>query len=39
VDGDEVTFLSASYRRWIDTARPVADAEPHFARLRERFEL
>jgi hypothetical protein len=39
VDGDEVTFLSASYRRWIDAALPVADAEAHLARLQQRFEL
>jgi hypothetical protein len=29
VDGDEVTFLSSSYRRRIDAALPVADAEAH----------
>jgi hypothetical protein len=39
VHGDEVTFLSASYRRWIDAAMPVADAEVHLARLRQCFGL
>jgi len=39
VDGDEVTFLSSSYREWIDAAMPVAEAEVHFARLRQRFKL
>ncbi len=39
VDSDEVTFLSSSYREWIDAAMPVAEAEAHFARLRQRFEL
>jgi restriction endonuclease-like protein len=39
VDGDEVTFLFASYRRWIDTASPVADAKVHLAHLRQRFGL
>jgi hypothetical protein len=39
VDGDEVTFLSASYRKWTDSAPPVPDAEAHLARLRHRFEL
>lgn len=39
VDGDEVTFLSTSYRQWIDAARAVPDAEVHFARLRQRFGL
>jgi hypothetical protein len=37
VDGDEVTFLSSSYPRWIDAALPVADAEAHLAHLRQRF--
>jgi hypothetical protein len=39
VDGDEVTFLSSSYCRWIDAALPVADAEAHLALLRQRFGL
>jgi hypothetical protein len=39
VDGDEVTFLSSSYRRWIDAALPVADAVAHLAHLRQRFGL
>jgi hypothetical protein len=39
VDGDEVTFLSSSYRRRIDAALPVADAEAHLAHLRQRFGL
>jgi len=39
VDGDEVRFLSASYRDWIDAAPPNADAAAHLVRLRQRFEL
>jgi len=37
VIGDEVTFLHSSYRDWIETAPPGADAQAHFVRLRERF--
>jgi hypothetical protein len=39
VDGDEVTLLSASYRQWLDAARPVAAADAHLARVRHRFGL
>ena len=39
VDGDEVMFLSASYRQWCDGIPSTADAKAHFVRLRKRFEL
>jgi hypothetical protein len=39
VDGDEVMFLSASYRRWIDASLPIADVKAHLALLRRRFGL
>lgn len=39
VDGDEVKFLSSTYRRWIDAALPGADVEAHLTHLRQRFGL
>jgi hypothetical protein len=39
VDGNEVTFLSATYRRWIDAALPIADAKADLAHLQRRFGL
>ena len=39
VNGDEVTFLAASYRRWLDAALPFADVELHLAHLGQRFGL
>jgi hypothetical protein len=38
VDGDEVAFLSSSYRRWIDAALPGTDAEADLAHLRHRLD-
>jgi len=37
--GDEVTFLSSSYRRWIEDAQPMADAKAHLAHLQQHFGL
>lgn len=39
VDGDEVAFLSSSYRQWIDGASAVANVSKHFELLRQRFRL
>jgi len=37
VDGDEVAFLSSSYRQWIDGGSAIADVKNHLELPRQRF--